>query len=79
MVLSNIVRRRDRRAAEEVQQKLKARQQELAEQQQETEAQQRELAEKEQALQKLAEHLPPQYRAELERLTGNGKEPEKEQ
>lgn len=86
MVLSNIVRERDRKAAEArqqemdaQQQELDAQQQELDTQQQELDTQQQELSEREEALQKLAEHLPPQYRAEFERLAGNGKEPEDEQ
>ena len=107
MVLSHIVRERDRKAAEAQQQKVEAQQQKVEAQQQKAEAQQQELdvqqqkleaqqqaaeaqqqeldvlrqnlAEKEQALQRLAGHLPPEYRAEFERLTGNGKEPEEGQ
>ena len=107
MVLSNIVRERDRKAAEARVQDIKvreqevdarqqevdarqqdvetqrqevdARQQDVETQRQEVDAQRQELAEKERALQSLAEHLPPQYQEELERLAGNGKEPEKEQ
>ena len=91
MVLSHIVRERDRKAAEARErdaeareqdidareQEVDARQQEVDVRQQEVDAQQQEVAEREQALQSLAEHLPPEYRAEFERLAGNGKVPEK--
>lgn len=106
MVLSRIVRQRDREAAEARQQTLDAqerelaersqelaereqelerrqeftrREQELAEQRQELAEREQDVVERERVLRNLAEHLPPQYRAEFERLTRNGKETGKEQ
>ncbi len=83
MVLSRIVRQRDREAAEALQQTLEVqerelaerdrelaeREQQLAEQRQEFADKEQDVVEREQVLRNLAEHLPPQYRAEFERLT----------
>ena len=68
-----------RQDVETQRQEIDAQRQDVETQRQEIDAQRQEIAEKERALQSLAEHLPPQYQEELERLAGNGKETEKEQ
>jgi Skp family chaperone for outer membrane proteins len=59
-------------------QELAEKGQELAEKGQELAEKGQELAEKEQALEKLAERLPPEHRAEFERLRRNGEAIERE-